>query len=262
MGTSDRPPARAGAWAVPLHSRNPGQGSASSSATVSTSNQVFAADRNLSNKDVTNKVSVAEYEDSDSSEDHEDGKTDLEALQAAIFGEYTGGESLDDLNDAGIAKIRGLLVAARSGGTACLICLERVRATDHVWDCKSGCYAIFHITCIQSWARQALNAAELRALNRLSAESFPGSSTETADTNASSSVTRGHALRARSWYECHASAVPNPRSVDAVEANSPARARAGRLSHAGNMSAKEIATTETVHPAPKQTNTRANARRK
>ncbi|BFI43214.1 NF-X1-type zinc finger protein NFXL1 [Marchantia polymorpha subsp. ruderalis] len=191
MGTSDRPPARAGAWAVPLHSRNPGQGSASSSATVSTSNQVFAADRNLSNKDVTNKVSVAEYEDSDSSEDHEDGKTDVEALQAAIFGEYTGGESLDDLNDAGIAKIRGLLVAARSGGTACLICLERVRATDHVWDCKSGCYAIFHITCIQSWARQALNAAELRALNRLSAESFPG---------AAAASVRWHCPKCRAEY--------------------------------------------------------------
>lgn len=75
--------------------------------------------------------------------------------------------------NAGVSKIRSLLLARQSGGASCLICLEKVRATDPVWDCKVGCHAIFHLICIQSWARQALNAAALRTLGPLSGQHFP-----------------------------------------------------------------------------------------
>lgn len=80
-----------------------------------------------------------------------------------------------------MAKIRSLLLARRSGATSCLICLERVRATDPVWDCKSGCHQIFHLICIQSWARQAIGAAAIRSLGPLSGQHFPAAQAEAED---------------------------------------------------------------------------------
>lgn len=81
----------------------------------------------------------------------------------------------------GLTKIRSLLLARRSGATSCLICLERVRATDPVWDCKAGCHVIFHLICIQSWARQALGAAAIRSLGQLSGQHFPAAQAEAED---------------------------------------------------------------------------------
>ncbi|CAM6091314.1 unnamed protein product [Calypogeia fissa] len=164
-----------GAWGVPLQSRGaPNQ-------TESSSDPSFGAEVNHDEAMDAQKMQhrhsrIAIESDSDSGgEDGDATKVDVESLQASIFGDYARvGKDNDAMNDTGVAKIRGLLVAAYSGGTACLICLERVKGTDFIWDCKAGCFAIFHLTCIQSWARQSLNAAEQRALSRLSQESFPG----------------------------------------------------------------------------------------
>ncbi|KAG0477038.1 hypothetical protein HPP92_013879 [Vanilla planifolia] len=100
------------------------------------------------------------FSDSDerSSTDGEDvaAVSRVSALEDSIFAAYlqiSGGRSpIQDL-----AKIRSFLSAAsgRSGPfVACLICLERIRPSDPIWSCSTGCHAIFHLHCIQNWANQ------------------------------------------------------------------------------------------------------------
>ena len=60
---------------------------------------------------------------------------------------------------ADLAKIRTFLASSRkSSFVSCLICLERIRPSDPSWSCISGCYDLFHLLCIQSWARQSSSA--------------------------------------------------------------------------------------------------------
>lgn len=121
------------------------------------------------------------FSDDDSESGGEGGAQvgrNVDALESSIMADYP---STEDMDATGVAKIRSLLLARRSGATSCLICLERVRATDPVWDCKAGCHAIFHLICIQSWARQALGAAALRSLGQLSSQHFPAAQAEAED---------------------------------------------------------------------------------
>ncbi|KAL2079385.1 hypothetical protein ACEWY4_025129 [Coilia grayii] len=45
--------------------------------------------------------------------------------------------------------------AFQSGAIACLICIASVKRTQAVWSCER-CYCIFHITCIQKWAKDSV----------------------------------------------------------------------------------------------------------
>ncbi|KAL6978114.1 NF-X1-type zinc finger protein nfxl2 [Sarracenia purpurea var. burkii] len=85
-------------------------------------------------------------------------------LSDTIFRSYieiTGRSSPD------LAKIQSFLTSSRSGALSCLICLERIRPSDPTWSCTSGCFAVFHLLCIQSWARQSSDLAAARAASRL-----------------------------------------------------------------------------------------------
>ncbi|GAQ89009.1 hypothetical protein KFL_004790030 [Klebsormidium nitens] len=93
-------------------------------------------------------------------EDNNEERPDISRLEASIFGDYELGKGAD--GDAGIEKIRDHLISAQSGAARCLICLEKIRATDPIWDCQDSCYAIMHLLCIQSWARQSIAAVGLR----------------------------------------------------------------------------------------------------
>ncbi|XP_042480948.1 NF-X1-type zinc finger protein NFXL2 isoform X2 [Macadamia integrifolia] len=91
-------------------------------------------------------------------------------LSDSIFKSYlqiTGRSSPD------LSKIQAFLTSSRSGALSCLICLERIKLSHPTWSCSSGCSAVFHLVCIQSWARQASDLAAERALTRLSREHFP-----------------------------------------------------------------------------------------
>ncbi|URD85055.1 hypothetical protein MUK42_28528 [Musa troglodytarum] len=76
------------------------------------------------------------------------------ALEDSIFAAYLhiSGRASPDLS-----KIRSFLASAAGRGplVSCLICLERVRPGDPAWSCASGCHALFHLICIQSWAQQS-----------------------------------------------------------------------------------------------------------
>uniref|UniRef100_A0A8B9HIP7 Nuclear transcription factor, X-box binding-like 1 n=1 Tax=Astyanax mexicanus TaxID=7994 RepID=A0A8B9HIP7_ASTMX len=45
--------------------------------------------------------------------------------------------------------------AFQSGAITCLICIASVKRTQAVWSCV-GCYCIFHIPCIQKWAKDSI----------------------------------------------------------------------------------------------------------
>lgn len=109
--------------------------------------------------------------DSDTSLE-EDPKGNDQTLEESIFSEYLSihGKSSADVS---LSKIKNLLAASKVGAISCLICLEKVRSIDPIWDCKVGCHAIFHMICIQEWARQASNSAAERSMARLSRDQFP-----------------------------------------------------------------------------------------
>ncbi|XP_057979684.1 NF-X1-type zinc finger protein NFXL2 [Malania oleifera] len=109
------------------------------------------------------------------SSDSDDGGAGTEGhrhndLSNSIFKSYVevNGHSSPDLS-----KIQSFLTSSRSGALSCLICLEKIRQLDPTWSCFSSCFAVFHLICIQSWARQASDLAAARAAARLSADLFP-----------------------------------------------------------------------------------------
>nr|DAD26217.1 TPA_asm: hypothetical protein HUJ06_027685 [Nelumbo nucifera] len=111
--------------------------------------------------------------DSDADSDNSTGGVDElrhDDLSDTIFKSYLqiSGQSSPDLS-----KIQTFLTSSRSGALSCLICLERIRTSDPTWSCINGCFAVFHLLCIQSWARQASDLATERAVARLSRELFP-----------------------------------------------------------------------------------------
>ncbi|XAR71928.1 hypothetical protein NMG60_11018385 [Bertholletia excelsa] len=87
--------------------------------------------------------------------------TDLSDTIFRSYIEISGRESPD------LAKIQSFLTSSRSGALSCLICLERIRPSDPTWSCTSRCFAVFHLLCIQSWARQSTDLAAARAASRL-----------------------------------------------------------------------------------------------
>ncbi|GBG68527.1 hypothetical protein CBR_g3071 [Chara braunii] len=83
--------------------------------------------------------------------------------------EEEGEEVIQEFASGSLEKIRDYLIASQSGATSCLICLGKIRVSDSVWDCKKGCYCIFHLQCIQTWARQSSAASAARAVANASA---------------------------------------------------------------------------------------------
>ncbi|KAK6929476.1 Zinc finger, NF-X1-type [Dillenia turbinata] len=84
-------------------------------------------------------------------------------LSSTIFKSYiqiTGNSSPD------LSKIQSFLTSQQSGALSCLICLEKIRPSDPTWSCTSLCFAVFHLLCIQSWARQASDLSAVRAATR------------------------------------------------------------------------------------------------
>lgn len=124
-----------------------------------------------------NSAASSDNDDHSGSEEGNDAHSSLENLESSIFEGYMGmqfeGKSEDGFALPGLSKIRNLLVASRIGAMSCLICLEKVRISDPIWDCKAGCHAVYHLICIQAWAREASSAAAERSRTRLPQEHFP-----------------------------------------------------------------------------------------
>lgn len=89
-------------------------------------------------------------------------------LSNSIFKPYfdfTGRSSTT--TPADLSKIQSFLTSSSSGALSCLICLERIKRSDPTWSCSSLCFSVFHLICIQSWARQSSDLAIARSASRL-----------------------------------------------------------------------------------------------
>ncbi|TQD83366.1 hypothetical protein C1H46_031076 [Malus baccata] len=88
-------------------------------------------------------------------------------LSDSIFRTYLEFTGKSTATTADLSKIQSFLTSSSSGALSCLICLERIRPADPTWSCTSVCFSVFHLICIQSWARQASDLSALRASTRL-----------------------------------------------------------------------------------------------
>ncbi|XP_004308935.1 PREDICTED: NF-X1-type zinc finger protein NFXL2 isoform X2 [Fragaria vesca subsp. vesca] len=88
-------------------------------------------------------------------------------LSDSIFRSYLEFTGKASATNADLSKIQSFLTSSSSGALSCLICLERIRPGDPTWSCTSVCFSVFHLFCIQSWARQASDLSALRASTRL-----------------------------------------------------------------------------------------------
>ncbi|KAG5093490.1 hypothetical protein JHK84_049078 [Glycine max] len=95
-------------------------------------------------------------------------------LSDSIFKPYL---ELSGHSGTDLSKIQSFLTSSSAGALSCLICLERIKPSDPTWSCSSLCFAVFHLFCIQSWARQASDLAAARAVTRLSISSASASDT-------------------------------------------------------------------------------------
>ncbi|CAI0443634.1 unnamed protein product [Linum tenue] len=115
------------------------------------------------------------FTDSDSDSDHSQSGESNSArrhtdLSNSIFKSYfdlTATTTSASPSPHDLSKIQSFLNSSSSGALSCLICLERIRPSDPTWSCGSLCFDVFHLLCIQSWARQASDLAALRASTRL-----------------------------------------------------------------------------------------------
>ncbi|XWS56730.1 hypothetical protein CRYUN_Cryun09bG0110600 [Craigia yunnanensis] len=93
-------------------------------------------------------------------------------LSNSIFKTYlefssSSSSSSSSITAVDLSKIQSFLNSSSSGALSCLICLERIRSSDPTWSCSSLCFALFHLLCIQSWARQSSDLSAARAAARL-----------------------------------------------------------------------------------------------
>ncbi|XP_047316075.1 NF-X1-type zinc finger protein NFXL2 [Impatiens glandulifera] len=112
-------------------------------------------------------TSTAVYSGSDSDDSPTSAKLGAHHqhdLSDSIFRSYI---EINGCSSSDLSKIQSFLLSSRSGALSCLICLEKIRPSDPTWSCFSGCFAVFHLLCIQSWARQSSDLAATRAATRL-----------------------------------------------------------------------------------------------
>ncbi|OXB83816.1 UNVERIFIED_CONTAM: hypothetical protein H355_003028 [Colinus virginianus] len=96
---------------------------------------------------------VEEQFSSSSEEDDEDAEVKQGKILAKTFTIYT---SQTDGDASELERTRQYMNEAfQSGAMTCLICIASVKRNQAVWSC-SGCFCIFHLVCIQKWAKDSL----------------------------------------------------------------------------------------------------------
>ncbi|XP_040148403.2 NF-X1-type zinc finger protein NFXL1 isoform X2 [Ictidomys tridecemlineatus] len=91
-----------------------------------------------------------------SSSSEEEGDEDFEGKQGKIvantFVTYTT-QTDGDIRELERTK-QYVNEAFQAGAMTCLICIASVKRNQAVWSC-SGCFCIFHMPCIQKWAKDS-----------------------------------------------------------------------------------------------------------
>ncbi|KAJ0046280.1 hypothetical protein Pint_06519 [Pistacia integerrima] len=106
--------------------------------------------------------------DTDSDNGHTESFPDLSNSILKPYLESTNNQSsFATSSSPDLSKIQSFLNSSSSGALSCLICLERIRPSDPTWHCSSLCFSLFHLICIQSWARQSSDLSAALAASRL-----------------------------------------------------------------------------------------------
>lgn len=82
---------------------------------------------------------LQELSDSSDEEETQESIDRLEHIKKSIRGDYSGDETAYER-------------ATQNIQSACVICLEKVRTKDSIWQCEQ-CFCLLHLPCTQSWAR-------------------------------------------------------------------------------------------------------------
>lgn len=93
-----------------------------------------------------------------SSSEEESGEENEQLITTALSKYY---QLLGDQED----NIRTQLVTS---STSCIVCLTAIKRSETVWSCHQ-CYCVFHLMCIQQWARDGVKVQNAV----LSPELFP-----------------------------------------------------------------------------------------
>ncbi|XP_023272195.1 NF-X1-type zinc finger protein NFXL1 [Seriola lalandi dorsalis] len=114
------------------------------------SNQA-AAQRLVESRISSSSSDEDDDDDDDGNVDHKDGKRGkILASTFTTYTDQTGGDA------TGLVRT-GQYVSDlfQSGALTCLICIASVKRTQPVWSCSS-CFSLFHMPCIQKWARDSV----------------------------------------------------------------------------------------------------------
>uniref|UniRef100_A0A8B9TDX6 Nuclear transcription factor, X-box binding like 1 n=1 Tax=Anas platyrhynchos TaxID=8839 RepID=A0A8B9TDX6_ANAPL len=99
------------------------------------------------------KKLVEDQFSSSSEDDDEDAEVKQGKILAKTFTIYT---SQTDGDASELERTRQYVNEAfQSGAMTCLICIASVKRNQAVWSC-CGCFCIFHLVCIQKWAKDSL----------------------------------------------------------------------------------------------------------
>ncbi|KAK4273709.1 hypothetical protein QN277_017050 [Acacia crassicarpa] len=160
---------------------------------------------------------LSDSSDTDTDSDHGQSSSVLlrhTDLSDSIFKSYfefiSHGQS--SATAADLSKIQSFLTSSSSGALSCLICLERIRPSDPTWSCTSLCYAVFHLFCIQSWARQASDLAAARVATRLPVTADKAA--ESATWNCPKCRAEYSKIQIPKSYVCFCGKLDNPPSDD------------------------------------------------
>ncbi|XP_062513703.1 NF-X1-type zinc finger protein NFXL1-like [Corticium candelabrum] len=117
----------------------------------------------------TRQIAWENERDGRSSSEEEDNGLDDEKLFSTSLKSYStlfnDGNGRDE-SSSGLRRTKNLFNdICKSGALSCLICISSVRQNDAIWHCV-GCYSIFHLQCIQKWAKDgaSLNSVQMPSL--------------------------------------------------------------------------------------------------
>ncbi|KAM3831732.1 NF-X1-type zinc finger protein NFXL1 isoform 2-T2 [Vipera latastei] len=100
---------------------------------------------------------LVENQFSSSSDDDDDEEEEIEGkhgqILAQTFTKYTN-QTDGDASELERTK-QYMNDAFQSGALTCLICIASIKRNQAVWSC-SGCFCIFHMPCLQKWAKDSL----------------------------------------------------------------------------------------------------------
>ncbi|XP_053110346.1 NF-X1-type zinc finger protein NFXL1 isoform X1 [Hemicordylus capensis] len=105
------------------------------------------------NQAAAKKLVEDQFSSSSEDEDNEEVEGKHGKILAKTFTPYT---SQTDGDASELERTRQYMNEAfQSGAMTCLICIASVKRNQAVWSC-SGCFCIFHMPCIQKWAKDSL----------------------------------------------------------------------------------------------------------